>query len=234
LVAEFPPEPSGSWARPTDGKAGTYMNSSGNRKSTSEKIALEIKNQKEEIRSKMRRWRNSLSIVHSQRASHEVLTILSHWDIYQKCSNIGCFISFDGEIATQPIIRQILDDQKHCFLPRLKPYKPNRLWFLPYTLGSQLENNKYGIPEVSTPLNQAIAISKLDILLMPLVAFDNTGNRLGMGAGYYDITLSQIENVKRPKLVGLAYQEQIYDKLPIDELDIKLDVVITPENFYQF
>ncbi|BBN82699.1 hypothetical protein PA25_26840 [Pseudoalteromonas sp. A25] len=77
---------------------------------------------------------------------------------------------------------------------------------------------------------------ELDYLLMPLVAFDHLGNRLGMGGGYYDKTLARYykEHMKKPELIGLAHDCQKVEQLPTEAWDVPLQQIITPSKFYQW
>jgi 5-formyltetrahydrofolate cyclo-ligase len=76
----------------------------------------------------------------------------------------------------------------------------------------------------------------LDVILMPLVAFDGQGNRLGMGAGYYDRTLAFLRHRRhwrKPRIIGLAYEFQRMPALPAEPWDVPLDGIITEAGFYK-
>ena len=135
---------------------------------------------KSKIRQSIRAKRNSLSTSQRQLAGNHLSEQLNKHQIIAKQQKIACFLSFDGEISTQAIIQQILQNNQSCYLPKLKPFKPNRLWFMPYNKDSKMCPNRYGIEEVDILPNHAIKVSELDIVLLPLVAFDRAGNRLGM------------------------------------------------------
>jgi len=194
-----------------------------------------IQQLKQSIRNQIREQRNCFDRAESLRAGQLLSDQVEKNQLFAKYQNISCFLSFDGEISTQAIIARILAQTKNCFLPKLKPNKPNRLWFMPYNTKSKMTNNRYGIAEVDLPVNRAIAVSKLEIVFMPLVAFDNAGNRLGMGGGYYDATFAHLKNAShRPLFIGLAYESQKLEKLPCESWDLPLDGVCTEANFYQF
>ena len=73
---------------------------------------------------------------------------------------------------------------------------------------------------------------ELDVILMPLVGFDNDGNRLGMGGGYYDRTLAYTRHaIKKPVLIGVAHDLQRVDRLPYASWDIPLNAIVTPTCF---
>jgi 5-formyltetrahydrofolate cyclo-ligase len=190
---------------------------------------------KSEIRSSIRQQRNKISQSDSIRAGASLAAKLKASNQINNHQNIACFISFDGEISTQSTLSLVEQSGAHCFLPKLKPYKPNRLWFMPYRSNQATTNNKFGIPEVDLSVDNALPVSKLDAVLLPLVAFDLQGNRLGMGGGFYDATFSHLRTSKsRPKFIGLAYELQKIESLPSDSWDLPLDGVCTESNFYQF
>jgi 5-formyltetrahydrofolate cyclo-ligase len=191
--------------------------------------------QKSTIRRSIRTHRNSLSESQRKIAGLGLAEQLQISGLLGSSQRMACFLSFDGEISTQPTIQLALSLNKHCYLPKLRPYKPNRLWFMPYDKKSNMMNNRYGIPEVDLAPQHAIAVSKLDLVLLPLVAFDSSGNRLGMGGGFYDATFEHLRSTqKRPKLIGLAYQAQQVSRLPSDSWDLPLDGVCTEESVFIF
>jgi len=190
---------------------------------------------KSQLRKKAREQRNRYSSAEGQRAGEQLKNNLISHEILCQHQSVGCFISFDGEISTQAVIEHILTENKHCYLPKLKPNKPNRLWFMPYHLSSRMSQNRLGILEVDLPVNRALAISKLDVVLLPLVAFDLKGSRLGMGGGFYDATFSHLRNSdSRPKFIGLAFESQKLSNLPNDPWDLPLDGVCSEQSYYQF
>jgi len=199
-----------------------------------------IQLQKKAIRQQVRLIRKQISATQAKQAGIEMAKQLKNNPNYVKAKNIACFLSFDGEINTKPIVDMVIKDKGVCYLPKLKPTKPNRLWFMPYDLNSKLDKNHLGIPEVDLPVNYAIAVSKIDLILMPLVAFDNKGNRLGMGGGFYDATLAHLCNKQaakqttKPLCLGIAYQQQMVDTIPTQDWDFVLHGVMTQERSYWF
>ena len=106
-----------------------------------------------------------------------------------------------------------------------------------------MTHNRYGILEPQLNCSHVSPVAQLDIILMPLVAFDSKGNRLGMGGGYYDRTLSFTQHQtgfhspsekRAPKLVGIAHDIQEVDALPIAPWDVPLDAIVTPSRTLQF
>ena len=105
----------------------------------------------------------------------------------------------------------------------------NQLNFYHYTPGQTLVKNRFGIPE-PVGNNKAIKTKQLDLVFMPLVAFDRRGSRLGMGGGFYDRTFEftkQSISQHSPLLVGLAHQCQQAMHLPSQSWDIPLNMIVT-------
>ena len=92
--------------------------------------------------------------------------------------------------------------------------------------------NRFGILEPSYPHMRVMPLRSLDIVLVPLVAFDRFCHRLGMGAGFYDVTFAFKHKEKGPKLIGLAYDFQKVFSVPRSKLDLKLDGVVSEKGFY--
>jgi 5-formyltetrahydrofolate cyclo-ligase len=153
----------------------------------------------------------------------------------QRSQHVACYLPNDGEIDPTPLIRLLWKQQKHCYLPALALYPKSTLHFKPYTNTSPLQPNRYAILEPQA--KHFTALIRLDIILLPLVAFDPHGNRLGMGGGYYDRTLRALGNHnqwKKPALWGLAHPCQQADNLPKNDWDIPLNGVITPTKLWHF
>lgn len=98
--------------------------------------------------------------------------------------------------------------------------------------------NQYGIKEPCLRTNKTILSKQLNLVLLPLVAFDAQGNRMGMGGGYYDRTFAfknQHQNKigTKPKLLGLAHECQQVEQLPIESWDIPLQGILTDQHYYQ-
>ena len=101
-----------------------------------------------------------------------------------------------------------------------------------YEIGDTLLESRWGVPEPLETVPQ-IAPSELDLVIVPLLAFDDRGYRLGYGGGFYDRFLAQVS--PDCQKVGVAFKESFQSsRLPIDEFDIQLDAVVTPERVYRF
>lgn len=125
---------------------------------------------------------------------------------------------------------------KRVYLPVLVPHGENRLWFARYTPDTHLVPNRFGIPEPARAPHRRIAPLALDAVFTPLVAFDPTGHRLGMGGGFYDRSFAYLLRHRRwlrPRLIGLAYDFQCVDRLPAEPWDVPLHAIVTDRSLYE-
>lgn len=147
----------------------------------------------------------------------------------------GVYLPFGSEFDVLPLANQALWMRKQVFVPVLpsRPAKPLR--FIQLKKRQQLSRNRHGIVE---PLgSQRIGARQLEVLLIPLVAFDHRGVRLGMGGGYYDATLAYLKtrrSLRRPRLIGIGYACQQAAALPTEAWDVRLDSVLTEAGLSEF
>lgn len=133
------------------------------------------------------------------------------------------YLANDGELDAAPIVERLLAAGKLVALPVIGASR--RLAFHRYRPDATLALNRYGIPEPDSMTTSRIAPATLDVVLLPLVAFDTAGHRLGMGGGYYDATFANQHGALR---IGLAHAlQRSADPLPQRPWDIPLDAVIT-------
>lgn len=188
-----------------------------------------MSSEKKAIRARMRKARQALSPQSQHLAATALMRSVSKnlWFRLGRC--FACYSTVDGELGTQALIQTLWLKKKRCALPVLNKVGEPRLQFREFEPHSPRQYNTFGILEPKlTPL---IPPYLFDVIFLPLVAFDTRGNRLGMGAGYYDRTLAAKRLgplVKRPILVGLAYDFQQVDTLPCEPWDVRLDAVCTP------
>lgn len=147
--------------------------------------------------------------------------------------NVALFLSFDGELDTRPLIDLLWRAGKRVYLPVLHPFSPGNLLFLHYHPHSELVRNRLKIDEPKLDVRDVLPLSQLDVLMVPLVAFDTAGQRLGMGGGFYDRTLQNWQAYHLHP-VGYAHDCQQVDALPTAHWDIPLPAVITPSTLWQW
>jgi 5-formyltetrahydrofolate cyclo-ligase len=188
-----------------------------------------------QIRRELRRQRRSLTVREQQRAALAVRRRLIRLSTFRNARRIGCYLANDGEVDLQVVIDRIQAMHKRCYLPVLDTLRSNRLWFAPLTADTPLRPNRFGIPEPDVSARHYVAASHLDLLLLPLVAFDPQGNRLGMGGGFYDRSLAFLKHRChwfRPRLYGVAHEFQCLARLQQASWDIPLHGIITDQHIY--
>jgi len=187
------------------------------------------------LRKQMRQRRQSLTAAAQRKAATGLLRQLCSRPEFIRARHIAFYLPNDGEIDPQPLIRWCWRLGKTPYLPVLHPILHNRLWFIAYRSNTALKRNSYGIKEPKFIPNRLRPAWALDLVLLPLVAFDPAGNRMGMGGGYYDRTFAfknQVKSVCGPKLIGLAHELQKVERLPVESWDIPLNLIITDQSSY--
>ena len=182
---------------------------------------------RDNIRRHVRQERNSLSGEEQNQlaliASRHMLAEIQA----QSAQHVALYVTHDGELATQKLIEALWDVDINLYLPRIHPFSKGNLLFVRYDRDSVMVDNQYGISEPQLNVQHVITVDKLDMIITPLVAFDEHGNRMGMGGGYYDRTLTQVVDNK-PLAIGFAHDCQQVSQVPTDFWDIPLPVIITP------
>lgn len=181
------------------------------------------------LRREARKSRRNLSPIDQAKSARELAAQLGRLPTYRRATNIAFYIANDGELSPALALKQALLRKKRCYLPCLTVR--GSMIFRRYIPATRMTRNKYNILE---PQPRAASVSPLhlDIVLLPLVAFDRKGNRLGMGGGFYDRTFEfkRRFHPRKPVLVGLAHSIQEVKSLPTDEWDVPLDYVVTEKN----
>ncbi|MEY8215650.1 MAG: 5-formyltetrahydrofolate cyclo-ligase [Colwellia sp.] len=190
-------------------------------------------NTRPQLRKEVRQRRNSLSVIEQEIAATALTKRLSSHSKIQQAKRIAIYLSNDGELSTSKFIDWCWQHKKEVYLPVVHPFSEGNLLFLHYQQDTKLVSNIYGILEPQLDVTMVCPLDQLDIICTPLVAFDNSGARLGMGGGFYDRSLAHWQQTKLYPL-GLAHDCQRVDNVPIESWDIPLPEIITPSKSYRF
>lgn len=187
---------------------------------------------KSHLRQKIRTQRNALSPLQQQIHAQKITKKIVGGGLLRRAKKIAIYLAADGEINTNEIISLCNRNKVSIFLPCIQADKT--LLFRRLGKHKNLKKNRFGIlePHINQP---TCTIQQLDIIFMPLVAFDRRGNRLGMGGGFYDRTLASYHSrqKRRTKFIGLAHAIQ-ETELQRSEWDIGLDGVVTEREVIWF
>ena len=189
------------------------------------------------IRKEIRSKRRHLSIKQQQIAADQLADQLISHTTFKNSQNIACYLATEGELSLMPFIYACWQRNKNVFLPVLQPRNHHPLWFAPFTQTTPLIPNRYGILEPQHNKKQRrMKIITLDSIFVPLVAFDLHGNRIGMGAGYYDRTLKHLKTRShwlRPHLIGVGYEFQQEKNITTNEWDVPMHFISTDKAVYR-
>lgn len=191
---------------------------------------MEHKLHKKQLRRRILEARQALSAEERSALSKRACRHLSACGRLAESRAIMAFHPFGEELDILPFVDEALRRGQEIWLPltipserRLVPYRYN---------GSQmLKQGPYGIWEPDPDKAEAVDLSVLDTVLVPGVAFDGNGGRMGYGGGYYDRFLAALG--KKPYLIGVGFSLQWVEQVPLEPHDIRLDAGVTEDGFFQ-
>jgi 5-formyltetrahydrofolate cyclo-ligase len=170
--------------------------------------------------------RRSLTDETRGHASLKICNHIIHSHEFMSCNTIACYLPVNDEVDPTAVIERAWRAKKRVFAPVID--RRGNMIFRQLTPDTELERNFFGIWEtISGPY---VSASTIDLVIAPVVAFDNQHNRIGMGGGYYDRCFSFLQhrrNWLRPKLVGAAFDCQKIEKILPNPWDIRLYQVVT-------
>jgi len=185
------------------------------------------------LRRKFRARRRALTPAEQRRARERIAAVMATLPAFRRARHVAVYRPADGEIDPTGIAERALGRRKAVLLPVITPVRgmDNRLRFAPWRPECLLARNRFGIEE-PWPRRRTFAPWVPDLVLLPVVAFDDAGNRLGMGGGFYDRTFDPARPaLRRPMLIGLAHAVQRAERLPTDAHDVPLDGIATDAGY---
>lgn len=191
---------------------------------------------KDHARKTLRDRRRQLDFATQEHAAKKVAHHIAQLEPFLNSKHIAYYYTNDGELDPAPTITHADKMQKCFYLPVLHLSKPKQLAFYQHTLNETLHKNRFGILEPDVTTKKEYDARSLDIILLPLVGFDEQCNRMGRGVGFYDRTLAFVNdnpNSQRPILIGLAYEFQKLPTLIPADWDVQMDFVVTEEKIYR-
>jgi 5-formyltetrahydrofolate cyclo-ligase len=185
--------------------------------------------ERDRLRRSMRSRRRELTAAQRAEAAARIAAIAASHRLLQSGRRIAVYLAQGSEVDCTPLID--LARRRRCAIhvPMITSYRLRRMEFVRYEPDAPLRTNRHGISEPDPRLATRIALRALDVVFLPLVAFDPRGWRLGSGAGYYDRRLHALLRGawRRPKLIGVAYEFQRVPQLAPARWDVPMDAVIT-------
>lgn len=180
-----------------------------------------IKENKNLLRKKINSKKSEYTSDELHNRSLEVLSVVEITGIFQDAKNILIYNNTEDEVETSQFIDK-WNSEKTFYLPVVIG---NDIVFREYSTASQFEKSTYGILE---PIGENLTdYKKIDLIIIPGIAFDRNKNRLGRGKGYYDRFL---KNINAPKM-GICFDFQLIDNVPTEPNDIKMDYIVSENDF---
>ena len=180
---------------------------------------------KAQLRHSLLQQRNQLSAIQSDNAAQSLSNVANSnktlLKILANAKRILSYSAFQGELSAQFLLQNLT---AKVYLPKIVDYQNSLMHFFPSNQ-NQI-TNRFGIAEPYGNGN-SVELTDFDLIFTPLVGFDTKGNRLGLGAGFYDKALNTITGSKKPLLIGLAYDFQEVKTIKPDVWDVPLDVILT-------
>jgi 5-formyltetrahydrofolate cyclo-ligase len=176
-------------------------------------------NAKSELRRRLRAARDALPLGERHRLSESIWANLLRHPALRPCQRVGLYAALRSEVATDGLFAALRSLGKTVCLPRTCE-TPRGLVFAVSDDFADLVPGPLGIGE---PSGDSVPLASIDLLVVPGLAFDRAGHRLGYGAGYYDRVLEAYTG----KVVGLAYSLQLVSDVPVDRHDRSVDMIVT-------
>lgn len=180
------------------------------------------------LRARMSVRRNELEARQRVTAAAAALHSLERLPEFMTDPRIAGYWAVRGELPLNLAVASLQRRGQRYFLPVVGTER--QLRFAEYANRIALRNNRFGIPEPDVPASGVCSPRELDLILLPLLAFDRRGHRLGTGGGWYDTSLAFLRDAPRPAaplLVGVGYAFQEVDRIPAEPWDVDLDYVAT-------
>jgi 5-formyltetrahydrofolate cyclo-ligase len=188
------------------------------------------------LRREMRQRRRSVSGQDRAIASRQFRSIADRNLLFHPGMRIAMYLAYGHEASCASLIELAMERRCTVYVPRIVSYRQGRMRFMAHHPAMKLVNNRHGIAEPIAGTHTHVAIRSLDAVVLPVVAVDQRGYRLGSGAGFYDRALQHLRHGRqwrRPKLIALAYEFQVIGHLRSQSWDVPVDQILTDRRLYR-
>jgi 5-formyltetrahydrofolate cyclo-ligase len=182
-----------------------------------------LEKQKAELRAKIRAAMKEISPAARAAASKRLCAKLKEQPFFQSAGSVLFFAPLPNEADVWPLLDKSLAAGKTVALPRFDSAGENYSACRVQHLWTEIVRGQFGIREPSASCAE-IPLKEIDLILVPGIAFDLHGRRLGRGKGFYDRLLEKVRGLK----IGVALDEQIAGKIPVEAHDVRMDFILTP------
>ena len=183
----------------------------------------------------LRNARRALTPSEQRKAAQGVYRQLAQHPLFRRAKHISLYLPTDGEIDPRLLLRAAQRRGKATYLPVLSAWPRTKMVFQRVRPGETLLPNRFRILEPRVNVRRQRKVWALDLVLLPLVGFDDAGGRLGMGGGFYDRSLAYLarrQHWRKPTLLGLAHECQKVERLVQASWDVPLAGTVTDKQWY--
>ncbi|MBK5409385.1 5-formyltetrahydrofolate cyclo-ligase [Pseudomonas sp. TH34] len=188
-----------------------------------------------QLRRMLRKARRALTPSEQRQAALGLYRQLAQHPLFRRAKHISLYLPTDGEIDPRLLLRAAQRRGKATYLPVLSAWPRTKMVFQRVRPGEKLSPNRFRILEPQVNVSRQRKVWALDLVLLPLVGFDDVGGRLGMGGGFYDRSLAYMARRKswrKPTLLGLAHECQKVERLAQASWDVPLEGTVTDKDWY--
>lgn len=188
-----------------------------------------------QLRRMLRKARRALTASQQRQAARGLYKQLAQQPLFRRARHISLYLPTDGEIDPRLLLRAAQRRGKATYLPVLSAWPRTKMVFQRIRPGEKLKPNRFRILEPRHNLARQRKVWALDLVLLPLVGFDDVGGRLGMGGGFYDRSLAYLarrHDWRKPTLLGLAHECQKVQRLAQASWDVPLQGTVTDKAWY--
>ncbi|MDR3196199.1 MAG: 5-formyltetrahydrofolate cyclo-ligase [Endomicrobium sp.] len=186
--------------------------------------------EKRKARSEFLSMRNRLDSASALARSAAIFAAVKKLLLYEQSNTLMIYLSYGSEVITDFIVKSAIEEGKNVIVPAIKNPGDLRMQAVRIIRLEDANRLVYGIRQPEVNSDDVVSKDSIDLVLIPGLAFDLSGYRLGYGKGYYDRWL---KDISLSKTVGLAYDFQITDKLPIGKLDLPIGAIVTEQRIIQ-
>jgi len=190
---------------------------------------------RKDLRRRLRAARQRIDPRTRRRAEALISARIRRLPIYRRARKISAYLPFDGEVDLTPLLAGAVDAGKTIYLPRVIGRPGGGMRFVRMAAGDPLRSNRFGIGEPTPLAGRQLLPGRIDLVLVPVVGFDATGTRLGMGGGFYDRCFAGLASrgALRHRLVGVAFECQKVDHIHRLHWDVPVSMVVTERTVYR-
>lgn len=147
--------------------------------------------------------------------------------LFARARTVAAYLSMPTEPPTGPLIQALLSGGRDVLVPVVM--EAHRMDWVAMTTDAAAITSELGIPEPEGPRLGADALARCDVVLVPALATDHAGHRLGRGAGYYDRALADVTS----PVVAVVFTDELLPEVPVEDHDVAVDAVLTPSGLFR-